>query len=149
MKGVEKTVAKCLILDANILIRAVLGTRVVQYITDYAPVVTFLTIEEAFEDAATYLPEVLSRRGLAAIETHAAFQKLDSLRRIFHVIPNEILAHLEPTTRERLKGRDEDDWPYLALALLFDCPLWTEDRDFFGCSIPLWTTDRIEISLQS
>jgi predicted nucleic acid-binding protein len=142
-------VAKHLVLDANILIRAVLGTRAVQHISGYALAVIFLTIEEAFEDAATYLPEVLSRRGLDEMETQAAFQKLESLRHILHVIPNEVFAHLEPEARERLKGRDEDDWPYLALALLFDCPLWTEDRDFFGCGIPLWTTDRVEIYLKS
>ena len=47
--------------------------------------------------------------------------------------------------RERLQGRDQDDWPYLARALVLDCPLWTEDRDFFGCGIPLWTTDWVEI----
>jgi predicted nucleic acid-binding protein len=142
-------VAKHLVLDANILIRAVLGTRAVQHIRDYAPAVIFLTIEEAFEDAAIYLPEVLSRRGLDEMVTHAALQKLDALRRVLHAIPIEMFAHLEPEARERLKGRDEDDWPYLALALLFDCPLWTEDRDFFGCGVPLWTTDRVEIYLKS
>jgi predicted nucleic acid-binding protein len=142
-------VAKHLVLDANILIRAVLGTRAVQYIRGYALAAIFLTLEEAFKDAATYLPEILSRRGLDETETHAALQKLDALRRVLHIIPSEMLMHLEPEARERLKGRDEDDWPYLALALLFDCPLWTEDRDFFGCGIPLWTTDRVEIYLKS
>jgi predicted nucleic acid-binding protein len=142
-------VAKHLVLDANILIRAVLGTRAIQHIKGYAPAVIFLTIAEAFEDAATYLPEVLSRRGLDEMVSHAALQKLDALRGVLHVIPIEMFVHLAPEARERLKGRDEDDWPYLALALLFDCPLWTEDRDFFGCGIPLWTTDRVEIYLKS
>ena len=139
--------AKSLGLDANILIRAVLGTRAAQHIRSYAPTVIFLTVEEAFEDAATYLPEVLARRGLDET-TQAALQKLAALRRVIEVIPTELLAHLEPLARERLRGRDEDDWPYLALALLLDCPLWTEDRDFFGCGIPLWTTDRVEIYLK-
>jgi predicted nucleic acid-binding protein len=31
--------------------------------------------------------------------------------------------------RERLRGRDKDDGSYLALALVFDYPLWTADRD--------------------
>jgi predicted nucleic acid-binding protein len=141
-------VAKSLGLDANILIRAVLGTRAAQHIRGYAPTVIFLTVEEAFEDATTYLPEVLARRGLDEPATQAALQKLDALRRVIQVIPTELLAHLEPIAREQLRGRDEDDWPYLALALLLDCPLWTEDRDFFGCGIPLWTTDRVEIYLK-
>jgi predicted nucleic acid-binding protein len=80
--------------------------------------------------------------------TQATLQKLDALRPVIQVIPAELFAPLEPRARERLRGRDEDDWPYLALALVFDCPLWTEDRDFFGCGLPLWTTDRVEIYLQ-
>ena len=64
--------AKHLVLDANILIRAILGTRTVEHIRGYAPTVIFLTVEEAFMDAATYLPEVLSRRGLDEMMTHAA-----------------------------------------------------------------------------
>jgi predicted nucleic acid-binding protein len=141
-------VAKSLVLNANILMRAVLGTRVAQRIRGYAPTVLFLTVAEAFEDAATYLPEVLARRGLDEMVTQATLQKLDALRPVIQVIPAELFAPLEPRARERLRGRDEDDWPYLALALVFDCPLWTEDRDFFGCGLPLWTTDRVEIYLQ-
>jgi predicted nucleic acid-binding protein len=127
----------------------VLGTRVAQYIREYAPAVTFLSLEEAFEDATTYLPEVLSRRSLDETAVWVALQKLDALRQLVRVIPIEMFVHLEPEARERLKGRDQDDWPYLALVLLFDCPLWTEDRDFFGCGVPLWTTDRVEIYLKS
>jgi len=141
-------VVKSLVLDANILMRAVLGRRAAQHIRGYAPTVLFLTVAEAFEDAATYLPEVLTRRGLDETATQAALQKLDALRRVIQVIPAALFAHLEPEARGRLQGRDQDDWSYLALALVFDCPLWTEDRDFFGCGIPLWTTDRVEIYLQ-
>jgi predicted nucleic acid-binding protein len=59
-----------------------------------------------------------------------------------------VFAHLETVAGERLRGRDEDDWSYPALTLAFDCSLWTENRDFFGCGIPLWTTDQIEIYLR-
>jgi predicted nucleic acid-binding protein len=141
-------VAKHIVLDANILIRAVLGRRVAQLIRGYAPAVIFLTSEEAFADATIHLPEILAKRGPDEARTQLALQDLDALRRLIQVIPAELLAHLEFEARERLKGRDEDDWPFLALALLFACPLWTEDRDFFGCGIPLWTTDRVEIYLK-
>ena len=140
--------AKQIVLDANILVRAVLGTRVSRLIHDYAADVVWLTVEEAFEDATTYLPEVLAKRGLDEGATQAALHKLATLRRFIRAIPNEIFEHLEVPARERLKGRDEDDWPYLALALLLDCSIWTEDTDFFGCGVPTWTTDRIEIYLK-
>jgi predicted nucleic acid-binding protein len=49
----------------------------------------------------------------------------------------------------RLQGRDEGDWPVLAAALAMACPVWTEDTDFFGTGIPVWTTNRIEIFLRT
>ena len=48
----------------------------------------------------------------------------------------------------RIYERDEKDWPIVALALAFDCPIWTEDQDFFGIGIPTWRTKNIEIFLQ-
>ena len=51
--------AKTLILDANILIRGVLGNRVEPLLKRYAGRVSFLTVEEAFEDAAKYVPSVI------------------------------------------------------------------------------------------
>jgi predicted nucleic acid-binding protein len=51
--------------------------------------------------------------------------------------------------RQRLQGRDPEDWPVLATALLIGCPIWTEDTDFFGAGVATWTTDRVELFLQS
>lgn len=128
--------------------RAVLGTRVARLIRDYAVAVDLLTVDEAFDDVAIYLPEVLAKRGGAEAEIRAAITKLESLRPFIQTIPTTLFEALESQARERLKGRDEDDWPYLALALVLDCPIWTEDTDFFGCGIPIWTTDRIELYLR-
>ena len=48
-----------------------------------------------------------------------------------------------------MKNRNIQDWPVVATALLFNCPIWTEDKDFFGVGIPTWTTDRIHIFFES
>ncbi|TRU47719.1 MAG: hypothetical protein EWV91_10405, partial [Microcystis aeruginosa Ma_QC_Ca_00000000_S207] len=42
-----------------------------------------------------------------------------------------------------------DDWPILATALLFNCPIWTEDQDFFGTGVPTWTLDRVHLYFHS
>jgi predicted nucleic acid-binding protein len=53
-----------IVLDANILIRGVLGRRVRELIESYAPQgVRFLTPEVAFADAEKYLPPLLKKRG--------------------------------------------------------------------------------------
>ena len=53
---------KALILDANILIRGVLGTQVAALLAKYAAKVSFLTVEEAFEAAGKYIPAILRAR---------------------------------------------------------------------------------------
>ncbi|HIW30402.1 MAG TPA: hypothetical protein H9987_10410 [Candidatus Luteococcus avicola] len=47
----------------------------------------------------------------------------------------------------RIASRDEAVLPILAAALVLDCPVWTEDKDFFGTGVPTWTTDRVELYL--
>lgn len=139
--------AKPLVIDANILIRAVLGVRAYSLIESYTGSVTFLTVEEAFDDATKYVPEVIRKFGGNEAAVAAALEKLKLLRRFVGVVPVENLGEFEEDARERLKGRDEDDWSYLALALFFECPVWTEDTDFFGTGVAVWTSDRVELFL--
>jgi predicted nucleic acid-binding protein len=51
----------------------------------------------------------------------------------------------EQAALARIGPRDPDDWPVLACALLLNCPIWTEDRDFFGTGVATWTTALIEL----
>lgn len=62
-------------------------------------------------------------------------------------IDAEIYEPFEAAARQRLQKRDEDDWPVLATALALECPIWTEDTDFFGTGVATWTTDRVELLL--
>jgi predicted nucleic acid-binding protein len=47
-----------------------------------------------------------------------------------------------------MASRDLADWPIAATALLLDCPIWTEDQDFFGAGIATWTTANVELYLR-
>jgi predicted nucleic acid-binding protein len=51
----------------------------------------------------------------------------------------------ESAARARIERVDVnvDDWPVIACALALECPIRTEDRDFFGAAVPTWTTDRV------
>jgi predicted nucleic acid-binding protein len=133
-----------LVLDANIVIRAVLGKRVPQLLHRYAGRIDFLAPDSALQEAAQHLPKILQRRG---ISTDLVVETLDSLKNILQVVERETYAPMENVARQRLSGRDEDDWPVLAVALLLDCPIWTEDLDFFRSGMATWTTDRVEIYL--
>jgi predicted nucleic acid-binding protein len=134
-----------IVLDANILIRAVLGRRVLQLVEVYAAQgIRFFAPDVAFIDALKYLPLLLKKRGISDADVAAT---LDYLENFIEPVGQELYALFEAEARQRLRGRDESDWPILASALALDCPVWTEDADFFGTGVAAWTSNRIEIFL--
>jgi predicted nucleic acid-binding protein len=136
-----------IVLDSNILIRAVLGRRVRQIVETFAAQgVRFFAPDVAFDDAEKYLPPLLKRRDKPDADVPAS---LEYLRHIIDTVDRDLYGGFESEARQRLRGRDEHDWPVLATALGLACPVWTEDTDFFGTGIPVWTTNRIEIFLKA
>jgi predicted nucleic acid-binding protein len=136
-----------LVLDANILIRAILGRRVRQLLDSYAGRgLSFCAPDSAYAEAEKYLPALLKKRGKSDADLAAT---LEDLRLLVKPINRDAYEHLEAEARERLRGRDEDDWPVLATALSFSCAIWTEDADFFGAGVAQWTSDRVEIFLRN
>jgi len=88
---------------------------------------------------------LLRKRGKPDVDLPAAFAYLQSL---IQPILQDSYGLFEEEARQRLRGRDEEDWPVLATALALSCAIWTEDTDFFGTGIAIWTSDRIEIFLK-
>ena len=73
---------------------------------------------------------------------------LNYLRNFIEPVAPELYGVFESEARQRLRGRDENDWPILATALGLACPVWTEDADFFGTGVAVWITNKIEMFLQ-
>jgi predicted nucleic acid-binding protein len=136
---------KALVVDANILIRAVLGQRVRGLIEAYAGQVSFFVPESAFKEAEEHLPALAARHDG---DPHKVLAVLHSLAIFIEVLGSDVYDAFEMDARERLGNRDPQDWPILASALAFGCPIWTEDSDFFGCGVPTWTSGRVEIFLR-
>jgi len=133
------------ILDANILIRAVLGKRVREILETHSARIRFFAPDTAFDEAREHLPGILMKRG---ITPEAALAVLAELSALIGCIEAEIYRPFETAARRRLQKRDEEDWPVLATALALECPIWTEDEDFFGAGVATWTTDRVELLLR-
>jgi predicted nucleic acid-binding protein len=76
-----------------------------------------------------------------------ALALLELVAALVQTLEVEAYSRFESIARERIGRRDQDDWPILASALALDCPIWTEDTDFFGCGVATWTTDRVELYL--
>jgi len=135
---------KAIVLDANILIRAVLGKRVRELIVAHAGTVQFFAPDIAYADARKYLPALLEKRG---VDSEAALAVLDALESIVQPLELGVYSGLQAQAMQRIAMRDADDWPVLACAMTIACPVWTEDADFFGTGIATWTTDRVELYL--
>ena len=135
---------KGVVLDANILIRAVLGQKVRKILKQFQNTVFFCTPDVCFADARHHLHLILQRRDLDPSHGMAA---LDQIIRVVQTVDRSLYEDYEEPARIRIK-RDPDDWPIVAVALLLGLPIWTEDQDFFGTGVPTWTTDRIEVYLR-
>jgi predicted nucleic acid-binding protein len=107
------------VLDANILIRTVLGQRVRRIFEVHAESISFFVPETAL-------------KAMAALAT---------------IVSDDLYGDFEAEARKRLGTRDPEDWPILAAALALDCPIWTEDTEFFGCGVATWTSGSIDIFL--
>jgi predicted nucleic acid-binding protein len=136
---------KALVVDANVLVRAVLGKRVRSVIEAYAGRVSFFVPEAAYSEAEEHVAALVIKRGG---DPGKALAFLRSLARVVELIGSEVYGEFEAEARQRLGQRDPEDWPILASALAIGCPIWTEDTDFFGCGVPTWTSSRVEMFLR-
>lgn len=132
-------------LDANILIRAVLGVRVHFLLLKYAEHAEFAVPDTAFQEARDEILTILEKRKMPVAPALAV---LDSLANLVLTVEFDRYGIYDSVARARIARRDEDDWPILAKALALGCPIWTEDTDFFGCGVATWTSDRVEMFLK-
>lgn len=135
---------RSIVLDANVLLRAVLGRKVLVVLEDFAAQATFVAPEMAFEEAREHLAAVLQKRGESSA-LQLALNKLAALHTAVQTIDVAEYEAMKDAALARIGPRDPDDWPVLACALLLNCPIWTEDRDFFGTGVATWTTALVQL----
>jgi len=111
----------------------------------YADRVSFLVPEAAYAEAEEHLAPLVIKRGG---DPEKALALLRALGHLVDVIGSEVYGEFETEARQRLERRDPEDWPVLATALTFGCPIWTEDIDFFGCGVATRTSNRVEMFLR-
>ena len=91
---------------------------------------------------STPLPPIFAARGLDWGVGAAVLSRLPTL---VQCIEFDVYSEFETSARQRI--RDVRDWPVLATALALDCPVWTEDQDFFGSGVATWTTNTVTMYL--
>jgi predicted nucleic acid-binding protein len=110
---------KGLVLDANILLRAVFGTRVRQPLETFEDVAGFYSPDVCFGETQGYVPDLAKRR---AVDSSVALTVLQEVSRIVVSVDRSLYESHEKLARERIERRDPDDWPVVAVALMLDIP---------------------------
>ncbi|MFT4114647.1 PIN domain-containing protein [Silvibacterium sp.] len=134
-----------IVLDANILLRAVFGVRVRSLLETYEESVLFYAPDVCFHDAERYIPAISTKRRIDPAPGLAVLRQLTSL---VGVVDESLYIGYEAAAKARIGHRDMDDWPIVASALLLCCPVWTEDQDFLGSGLSTWTTQTVELFLK-
>lgn len=109
-----------LVLDANILLCAVFGVRVHNLLEAYEDGVGFHSPAICFEEARKHVPAIASRR---RVDEAAIFVVLDQLVNVVEPVDSTLYERHEVEARARIRSRDPDDWPIVAVSLLLDCPV--------------------------
>jgi predicted nucleic acid-binding protein len=117
-----------LVADANVVVSAVIGGRASVAFGD-ANRPTIFAADHVRQEVLEWLPKLAAKRGLDLGLLLALFQVLP----ITWVAENQYLQR-EKEARERMRTRDEDDWPTVALAYALAASrtvtIWTNDKDF-------------------
>jgi predicted nucleic acid-binding protein len=97
----------------------------------------------AGDEVLEHLPAIARKRGL---DLGVLLPALASLP--IEWVDPERYQHHEAEARHRLKGRDEDDWPVVALAIDLSTKeawfaIWTQDKDFEVSRLPTLTTGEV------
>lgn len=62
---------------------------------------------------------------------------------VFEIILADEYEHARAAAADRLDQGGRSDWPALAAALAMDGAIWSDDRDFFGVGVPVWSSRNV------
>jgi predicted nucleic acid-binding protein len=123
--------------DANVLLSALIGGRA-RLILRYPQIREVFTTGHTLAEVENYVP-VLSRQ--KRLPTDILLLAVAALP--VTVVSQAQYAKSTAEATKRIGRRDPDDSDLLAMALHLEIPVWSNDRDFEGLNIDLFTTERL------
>ena len=139
-----------LAVDASTLVAEVLRARGRQLLEH--PDLDLVLATETWEETEHELRKrtsLLAQRGSLS-EARAAQLLAEALALIaarVTLVPPDLYVGRVAEAQRRVP-RDPRDTPTVALALTLDCGIWTGDYDFFGCGLPVWTTETLQLQFR-
>jgi len=140
-----RLLSAAIVVDANILISAVLGSATGNYLDRVAGERSLITSEAAMREASRVVGHIRP----------TDLPVLDALLDLLTIVPGEDVTGPDLGTAERMlrnatasKNGSANDAHLLALAWTVDADLWSHDRDFAGTGWPSWSTANLMAALE-
>ncbi|HEY9866271.1 MAG TPA: PIN domain-containing protein [Candidatus Obscuribacterales bacterium] len=134
-----------LVVDANILISELLRHRGKELI-QISPIILYVTesvLSETSYELRKRINHMIHKKG---VSEELGEKLLEAAQNVIttkiNIIEESVYIHLETQARNRIP-RDPNDWSTVALALVLNAAIWTQDCDFLGCGCPTWTTETL------
>jgi predicted nucleic acid-binding protein len=140
-----------LVVDANILVAESLRIKGRQLLThkNLKLITTSAAANETGHELRRRLRLMVARGRLQQPESVGLLAEAESIIADYEGVSQEHDYVGRFAEAELRIFRDPDDVPAVALALALDCGIWTSDRDFFGCGLPVWSTEVLQRYLES
>jgi predicted nucleic acid-binding protein len=107
-------------------------------VLEHPAVEEVLATEEALLEVEEYAFRLASKKGLPGAQIDLALRTL----RVTPVKRSAYSSYLGEAAK-RIGARDPDDVHVLALALAFEIPIWTNDRDFEVSGVICYSTEQM------
>ena len=82
--------AKIIVLDANILIRAVLGIRTFSLIAEHRDKILFCTPQTCYREVAFHIPNIARKRHISSAQEQEALDTLNDLKQLVIEIREDV-----------------------------------------------------------
>ena len=115
-----------IVLDTNILISALIKNSLTRGIIINSSH-NFLLPEFELEEIENHKEEILEKSKLSKEDFYIL---LFDLLRYVKIIKLDKIINYRQEAYNIIGNIDEDDTIFIATALAFDCPIWTDDKDF-------------------
>lgn len=125
-----------LVVDANVILSAVVGGKAAELM--WAVPSELVTAAHTLREVTRYLPTLAEKADVPLEVALGALRLLPitAVRRSFY---GARMAQV----RDLIGSRDPDDVDLLALALKLESPIWTNDCDFQGLGVVIYTTAQL------
>ncbi|HYN46513.1 MAG TPA: PIN domain-containing protein [Allosphingosinicella sp.] len=123
-----------LVTDTNILVRCSLGLAMAHVSALRERGVRLATTDR---NAAELLAVLVHKLG---VETEEAATEVVRVLAPFEVLFGAEYEFDRIRASDRLREGGKSDWPALAAAMALEGEIWSEDVDYFGVGVPVWST---------